>query len=77
MGILFLELFSAAQDPTGPVRSHWLSTGWDIKVSSLIQDQSVAHTEELLQLLLGHELQNEGVRDGSMWEWDPKSVFFS
>ena len=57
LGILFLELFSVAQDPTGPVESHWSGAGWDIKVLLLTQDQFAAHTDELLQLHHEFELQ--------------------
>jgi len=33
--LLFPDLFSISQDPTGPVSSHWSDIGWNIEVSYL------------------------------------------
>ena len=48
LGRLFPELFPFAHDPAGSVSAHRSDSGWDIKVSKLIQVELAAKREELM-----------------------------
>jgi len=49
--LLFLDLYSIAMDPIGPVRAHWSNTSWNIKVPYSGEEDNLTQREELFQHL--------------------------
>ena len=72
---LFSEMFSLAQDPSGPVLSHWSDGGFNIKVLELIHRDLLVKREEPLRLLPRHFQLDKGTRDRPIWVLDSKKIF--